>query len=34
MQCHHIDPEFYEKYFTEAYSPTQAAHAKAWHGND
>jgi hypothetical protein len=34
MQCHHIDPEFYEKYFMEAYSPTQAAHAKAWHGTD
>ena len=30
-QCHHIDPEFYEKYFMEC-SPTQAAHAKAWHG--
>jgi len=34
MQCHHIDPAFYDQYFTEAYSPTQAAHAKAWHGND
>ncbi len=32
MQCHHIDPEFYERFFREAYSPTQAAHAKAWHG--
>ena len=34
MQCHHIDPEFYDRYFTEAYSPTQAAHAAAWHGAD
>jgi hypothetical protein len=33
MQCHHIDPEFYERFFREAYSPTQAAHADAWHGN-
>ena len=33
MQCHHIDPEFYERFFREAYSPTQAAHAEAWHGN-
>lgn len=32
MQCHHIDPAFYERHFTEAYSPTQAAHAAAWHG--
>ena len=32
MQCHHIDPAFYERYFTEAYSSTQAAHADAWHG--
>ncbi len=32
MQCHHIDPEFYERHFREAYSPTQAAHASAWHG--
>jgi hypothetical protein len=33
MQCHHIDPAFYEQHFTEAYSPTQAAHAKVWHGS-
>ena len=32
MQCHHIDPEFYDRFFREAYSPTQAAHAEAWHG--
>jgi hypothetical protein len=32
MQCHHIDPAFYERYFIEAYSSTQAAHADAWHG--
>jgi hypothetical protein len=32
MQCHHIDPEFYERHFKEAYSPTHAAHARAWHG--
>jgi hypothetical protein len=32
MQCHHIDPEFYDRFFREAYSPTQAAHAAAWHG--
>ena len=32
MQCHHIDPAFYERFFREAYSPTQAAHAAAWHG--
>jgi hypothetical protein len=31
MQCHHIDPEFYQQHFTEAFSSTQAAHAKAWH---
>ena len=31
MQCHHIDPEFYDRFFREAYSPTQAAHAAAWH---
>jgi len=34
MQCHHIDPEFYDRHFTEGYSPTQAAHADAWHGTD
>jgi hypothetical protein len=34
MQCHHIDPEFYEQHFTEPYSSTQAAHTKAWHGED
>ena len=33
MQCHHIDPEFYDRFFREAYSPTQAAHTEAWHGN-
>ena len=32
MQCHHLDPEFYTRFFKEAYSPTQAAHADAWHG--
>jgi hypothetical protein len=32
MQCHHIDPEFYDRHFTEGYSPTQAAHAESWHG--
>ena len=32
MQCHHIDPAFYDRFFREAYSPTQAAHAAAWHG--
>jgi hypothetical protein len=32
MQCHHIDPEFYDKFFKEAYSPAQAGHAAAWHG--
>jgi hypothetical protein len=31
MQCHHIDPEFYDRHFKEGYSPTQAAHADAWH---
>jgi hypothetical protein len=31
MQCHHIDPAFYERFFKEAYSPTQAGHAAAWH---
>ena len=34
MQCHHIDPDFYTRYFREAYSPTQAAHGAAWHGAD
>lgn len=32
MQCHHLDPAFYEAHFTEAYSPTQAAHSATWHG--
>jgi len=32
MQCHHVDPEFYERHFTEAFSSTQATHAQAWHG--
>ena len=32
MQCHHIDPEFYDRFFREPYSPTQAVHAEAWHG--
>jgi hypothetical protein len=32
MQCHHIDPEFYDRHFKEGYSATQAAHAGAWHG--
>jgi hypothetical protein len=32
MQCHHIDPEFYDRFFREPYSPTQAAHAEGWHG--
>jgi hypothetical protein len=32
MQCHHLDPEFYNRFFKEAYSPTQAAHADGWHG--
>ena len=31
MQCHHIDPEFYDRYFTEGHSQTQAGHAQAWH---
>ena len=31
MQCHHIDPEFYDRFFTEGYSQTQAGHAQAWH---
>jgi len=31
MQCHHIDPEFYDRYFTAGYSQTQAGHAQAWH---
>jgi hypothetical protein len=34
MQCHHIDPEFYDRYFTDGYSPTQAAHADSWHPRD
>jgi hypothetical protein len=34
MQCHHIDPEFYDRHFRPAYSSTQAAHATAWHGTD
>jgi hypothetical protein len=32
LQCHHIDPAFYDRHFTEGYSPTQAAHAALWHG--
>jgi hypothetical protein len=32
MQCHHIDPAFYEQHFTTPYSATQAGHAAAWHG--
>ena len=31
MQCHHIDPEFYDRYFIEGHSQTQAGHAQAWH---
>jgi hypothetical protein len=34
MQCHHIDPDFYARFFREAYSSTQAAHAGAWHGSN
>jgi hypothetical protein len=34
MQCHHIDPDFYVRFFREAYSSTQAAHTGAWHGKD
>lgn len=34
MQCHHIDPEFYTRFFREASSPTQAVHSNAWHGRD
>jgi hypothetical protein len=32
MQCHHVDPEFYDRHFREGHSPTQAAHQNAWHG--
>jgi hypothetical protein len=31
MQCHHIDPEFYDRHFTDGYSKTQAGHSEAWH---
>lgn len=31
MQCHHIDPEFYDRHFADAYSETQARHAGRWH---
>jgi hypothetical protein len=31
MQCHHIDPAFYDRHFTPPYSETQAGHARAWH---
>jgi hypothetical protein len=31
MQCHHIDPAFYEQHFIEPYSPTQLAHHERWH---
>jgi hypothetical protein len=34
MQCHHIDPAFYDRHFREGHSPTQAAHADAWHAGD
>ena len=34
MQCHHIDPDFYVRHFRDAYSPTQAAHAGAWHAGN
>src|SRR5262245_35745664 len=34
MQCHHIDPDFYARFFREAYSSTQAAHAGTWHGSN
>jgi len=33
MQCHHLDPDFYERYFVNGYSPTQAQHAAVWHGD-
>jgi hypothetical protein len=32
MQCHHVDPEFYDRHFKAGHSPTQAAHAASWHG--
>jgi hypothetical protein len=32
IQCHHVDPEFYDRHFTAGHSPMQAAHAAAWHG--
>jgi hypothetical protein len=34
MQCHHVDPDFYERHFREGHSPTQTAHAASWHGTE
>lgn len=34
MQCHHVDPEFYDRHFTPGHSPTQLAHAKQWHAEE
>jgi hypothetical protein len=32
MQAHHIDTEYYDRFFgTEAYSSTHAAHMACWH---
>ncbi len=33
MQAHHIDTDFYDKFFRPgAYGPTHAAHMRTWHG--
>ena len=31
MQCHHVDPEFYDRHFTAGHSPMQADHRATWH---
>jgi nitroreductase len=34
MQAHHLDTEFYDRFFRAgAYGPTHAAHMAAWHGD-
>ena len=34
MQAHHLDPDYYRKFFhSGALSPTHAAHMAAWHGD-
>jgi hypothetical protein len=33
VQAHHLDLEYYDKFYVEGYSETQANHQHNWHGN-